>query len=131
MKRGVQRDSWRQSSVRWRGIAARGLQEMIDREADGSDSLEGFVLCHSIAGGVPRASLRVVAVLEFNSGPCTVHRRALLHLSAGGTQRQGIGLGRIAVLGKATCPNVRHATRLQRPAACSNCNMHQDRRLPA
>eukprot|EP00698_Gefionella_okellyi_P000268 TRINITY_DN1022_c0_g1_i1.p1 TRINITY_DN1022_c0_g1~~TRINITY_DN1022_c0_g1_i1.p1 ORF type:complete len:464 (-),score=115.58 TRINITY_DN1022_c0_g1_i1:718-2109(-) len=25
--------------------------EMIDREADGSDSLEGFVVCHSIAGG--------------------------------------------------------------------------------
>ena len=25
--------------------------EMINREADGSDSLEGFVLCHSIAGG--------------------------------------------------------------------------------
>jgi tubulin gamma len=25
--------------------------EMIDREADGSDSLEGFVLIHSIAGG--------------------------------------------------------------------------------
>jgi len=24
---------------------------MVDREADGSDSLEGFVLCHSIAGG--------------------------------------------------------------------------------
>jgi len=24
---------------------------MIDREADGSDSLEGFQLCHSIAGG--------------------------------------------------------------------------------
>ena len=24
---------------------------MIDREADGCDSLEGFVLCHSIAGG--------------------------------------------------------------------------------
>jgi len=24
---------------------------MIDREADGSDSLEGFVLTHSIAGG--------------------------------------------------------------------------------
>ena len=24
---------------------------MIDREADGSDSLEGFVMCHSIAGG--------------------------------------------------------------------------------
>uniref|UniRef100_A0A7S1BP13 Tubulin gamma chain n=1 Tax=Corethron hystrix TaxID=216773 RepID=A0A7S1BP13_9STRA len=25
--------------------------EMIDREADGSDSLEGFTMCHSIAGG--------------------------------------------------------------------------------
>ena len=24
---------------------------MIDREADGSDSLEGFVMCHAIAGG--------------------------------------------------------------------------------
>jgi tubulin gamma len=24
---------------------------MVDREADGSDSLEGFVICHSIAGG--------------------------------------------------------------------------------
>lgn len=27
------------------------LLEMIDREADGSDSLEGFALCHSVAGG--------------------------------------------------------------------------------
>ncbi|KAK3237265.1 Tubulin gamma-1 chain [Cymbomonas tetramitiformis] len=27
------------------------FMDMIDREADGSDSLEGFVLCHSIAGG--------------------------------------------------------------------------------
>jgi hypothetical protein len=27
------------------------VMEMIDREADGSDSLEGFVLSHSIAGG--------------------------------------------------------------------------------
>merc|ERR1712013_203419 len=27
------------------------LFDIIDREADGSDSLEGFVLCHSIAGG--------------------------------------------------------------------------------
>ena len=27
------------------------LIEMIDREADGSDSLEGFMLLHSIAGG--------------------------------------------------------------------------------
>lgn len=25
--------------------------EMLDREADGSDSLEGFLLCHSTAGG--------------------------------------------------------------------------------
>jgi tubulin gamma len=30
---------------------AEELIEMIDREADGSDSLEGFVLSHSIAGG--------------------------------------------------------------------------------
>ena len=28
-----------------------GVFDIIDREADGSDSLEGFVLCHSIAGG--------------------------------------------------------------------------------
>ena len=27
------------------------LIDMVDREADGSDSLEGFVLCHSISGG--------------------------------------------------------------------------------
>lgn len=27
------------------------LMDMIDREADGSDSLEGFSLCHSVAGG--------------------------------------------------------------------------------
>lgn len=27
------------------------LMEMIDREVDGSDSLAGFVICHSIAGG--------------------------------------------------------------------------------
>ena len=27
------------------------LMEMIDREADGSESLEGFLVCHSIAGG--------------------------------------------------------------------------------
>lgn len=30
---------------------AEDVLEMLDREADGSDSLEGFVLCHSIAGG--------------------------------------------------------------------------------
>ena len=33
------------------------ILEMIDREADGSESLEGFLLCHSIAGG----ELRVTA----------------------------------------------------------------------
>jgi tubulin gamma len=27
------------------------IMDMIEREADGSDSLEGFVLLHSIAGG--------------------------------------------------------------------------------
>ena len=27
------------------------MMDMIDREADGSDSLEGFMLLHSIAGG--------------------------------------------------------------------------------
>jgi tubulin gamma len=31
------------------------VMEMIEREADGSDSLEGFVLCHSIAGGTGEA----------------------------------------------------------------------------
>ena len=30
---------------------AEELVDIIDREADGSDSLEGFVFCHSIAGG--------------------------------------------------------------------------------
>ena len=32
--------------------------EMVDREADGSDSLEGFVLCHSIAGGTGSGMVR-------------------------------------------------------------------------
>jgi len=27
------------------------ILDMVDREAEGSDSLEGFVLCHSVAGG--------------------------------------------------------------------------------
>mmetsp|Transcript_29837 Transcript_29837/g.58439 ORF Transcript_29837/g.58439 Transcript_29837/m.58439 type:complete len:452 (-) Transcript_29837:143-1498(-) len=30
---------------------AEEVLEMVDREADGSDSLEGFMLCHSVAGG--------------------------------------------------------------------------------
>ncbi|CAL8174581.1 unnamed protein product [Prunus armeniaca] len=32
------------------------IMDMIDREANGSDSLEGFVLCHSIAGGTGSAT---------------------------------------------------------------------------
>ena len=55
--------------------------EMLDREADGSDSLEGFVLCHSIAGGTgsgmgsfllerlnehfPKKLIQVTIVLDF------------------------------------------------------------------
>ena len=27
------------------------IVDIIDREAEGSDSLEGFIFCHSIAGG--------------------------------------------------------------------------------
>jgi hypothetical protein len=33
------------------------LIDMIDREAEGSDSLEGFVLTHSIAGGTGSGAL--------------------------------------------------------------------------
>ncbi|XP_071454624.1 tubulin gamma-2 chain [Hetaerina americana] len=33
------------------GKLSEEIFDIIDREADGSDSLEGFVLCHSIAGG--------------------------------------------------------------------------------
>lgn len=39
------------SGYRQGGEYEDAIIEMIDREADGSDSLEGFVLCHSIAGG--------------------------------------------------------------------------------
>lgn len=40
--------------------------DMIDREADGSDSLEGFVLCHSIAGGTGSGtSFRYANLLMF------------------------------------------------------------------
>jgi len=39
-------DGWSQGNDRREDII-----DMIDREADGSDSLEGFVLAHSIAGG--------------------------------------------------------------------------------
>lgn len=40
--------------------------DMIDREADGSDSLEGFVLCHSIAGGTGSGFLCFSLVLPFS-----------------------------------------------------------------
>lgn len=32
---------------------------MIDREAEGSDSLEGFILTHSIAGGIYKIILKI------------------------------------------------------------------------
>ncbi|CAB4289474.1 unnamed protein product [Prunus armeniaca] len=39
------------------------IMDMIDREANGSDSLEGFVLCHSIAGGTGS-----VLPIDYNAG---------------------------------------------------------------
>lgn len=39
--------------------------DMIDREADGSDSLEGFVLCHSIAGGTGSGCLHALIFTFF------------------------------------------------------------------
>ena len=33
------------------GQVCEEIMDMIDREADGSESLEGFLMCHSIAGG--------------------------------------------------------------------------------
>jgi len=35
----------------WGQKLSEEIMDMIDREAEGSESLEGFVLCHSIAGG--------------------------------------------------------------------------------
>ena len=37
------------------GVLQEEILEMIDREADGSESLEGFLMCHSIAGGTGSA----------------------------------------------------------------------------
>ena len=34
-----------------KGKVREEIFDILDREADNSDSLEGFVLCHSIAGG--------------------------------------------------------------------------------
>lgn len=45
--------------------------DMVDREADGSDSLEGFVLCHSIAGGTGSGYLLVFIECS-NSNPCYI-----------------------------------------------------------
>ncbi|KAK6161643.1 hypothetical protein DH2020_005024 [Rehmannia glutinosa] len=43
------------------------LMDMIDREADGSDSLEGFVLCHSIAGGTGSVNIGIYQNLYGNA----------------------------------------------------------------
>ena len=39
--------------------------DMVDREADGSDSLEGFVFCYSIAGGTGSGWLSGSHILIF------------------------------------------------------------------
>ncbi|CAB4319888.1 unnamed protein product [Prunus armeniaca] len=49
-------------SVNRKGVEE-AIMDMIDREADGSDSLEGFVLCHSIAGGTGS-----VLPIDYNAG---------------------------------------------------------------
>lgn len=52
------------------------IMDMIDREADGSDSLEGFVLCHSIAGGTGSGFVIIlppVAVKMFRFFFCCLH----------------------------------------------------------
>ncbi|KAI5312879.1 hypothetical protein L3X38_042053 [Prunus dulcis] len=43
-------NNWASGYDQGKGVEE-AIMDMIDREADGSDSLEGFVLCHSIAGG--------------------------------------------------------------------------------
>ena len=51
------------------------MLDMIDREADGSESLEGFVILHSIAGGTGsglgsfpplKAKRQVLKKIDFN-----------------------------------------------------------------
>ena len=39
------------ADIFWQLLFQEELFDIIDREADNSDSLEGFVMCHSIAGG--------------------------------------------------------------------------------
>ena len=41
------------------------IMDMIDREADGNDSLEGFVLCYSIAGETGSGFLTLSSYLSF------------------------------------------------------------------
>lgn len=43
-------NNWAQGYCQGEGLYEE-VFDIIDREADGSDSLEGFVICHSIAGG--------------------------------------------------------------------------------
>ena len=49
------------------------IMDMIDREADGSDSLEGFVLCHSIAGGTGSGFISFSLVLLFSLFSGLIH----------------------------------------------------------
>ena len=44
-------NNWARGFTSGEGKLYEDVFDIIDREADGSDSLEGFVLCHSIAGG--------------------------------------------------------------------------------
>ncbi|XP_026663498.1 tubulin gamma-2 chain-like isoform X3 [Phoenix dactylifera] len=49
------------------------IMDMIDREADGSDSLEGFVLCHSIAGGTGSDLVKLLEVVVSHLGLNPMH----------------------------------------------------------
>ena len=40
---------------------------MVDREAEGSDSLEGFLLCHSVAGGTGSGMGSFILEVMFSS----------------------------------------------------------------
>jgi len=46
--------------------------DIIDREADGSDSLEGFVICHSIAGGTG-SGMGSYILEKLNDRFCLIH----------------------------------------------------------
>ena len=57
---GGARNNWASGYAQAEAVTEE-IMDMIDREADGSDSLEGFVLCHSIAGGT---DIRLPCLLE-------------------------------------------------------------------